>query len=85
MGFDVGGNLRAQHFDQGFFQFARAEAERTGETFISDPAVSIDHVKPIGPSGIGSFRRVFDIVDQGGKFYPKLGQACPGHGGPLFG
>jgi hypothetical protein len=69
------GSLRIQRALQRDFQFLGFESERPGLAFVGYPAISIDHVDPIGPRGVSLFGGVAEFVEHSRDLDAKLAHA----------
>src|SRR5687768_11391786 len=47
-------------------------------------AIPVNHIEPVGPSGIGSLRGIIEIIDQGRKLYPEILDTGVGYGSSFF-
>ena len=73
---DVGGD--------GFFQNGGMEAEGAGCAFEFHSAVAADEVESIGPTGVGGFDSVAQVIDNGRDFNAQFADAAFGDGGPFL-
>ena len=60
------------------------EAEGAGSALIGDASPRIDEINTIWPSGIGAFRRVAEVIQNGGHLDAKLAHTCARNVRPLI-
>ncbi len=57
------------------FHSLRLETKRAGRRLVANPSITIHHVKAIGPTCVGSFGHVVEVIDDGGKLDTQLHHA----------
>jgi len=77
---DLGrGSGGGQDLLEDYFHFGRFESKRSGLALVGDAAIAVDHVEAVRPRGVGLFRGVLEIVDDGGNPQRQLGGANSFH------
>jgi hypothetical protein len=71
-------------FGEGSAEVVGFEAEGAGRAFEDDTVVGIDEVKSVGPSGVGAFGGVAELVEHSGELDAELANAGAGDDGALF-
>ena len=61
------------------FHFLRFESKRSGIAFVGDAAFCVDHIESVWPCGVGLFRGVREIIDDGRNSQCQLDGASSLH------
>jgi hypothetical protein len=69
-------SLRHGHSRERRRQFTRLEPKWARLALVGNFALPVNQVNAVGPAGVGQFRRVTKLVQNGGELYAQFSHAC---------
>ena len=76
--------LRSQRLRQRGSQLVGLKSKRPGPALVRNPALRIDQINTVGPTGIGLLGRIAEFVEDGWKLDAKFSHAGPGDEGSII-